>query len=720
MVHDRIVNQHTPGIALYPRSLSYDLLPLIGPAGWSLLRALHDHADEQALTYRGARPIAPSAEELQALAGVGEASLLVIKDLLRICGCLSWEDVRGKQAPRPGRQVKQAPTRALVYYLHPLTGLTVTADMVQRVCRYAARSDRAQAYLKANGLLRRQPAFLPMSVWPTLLPWLLNDATWQTLFQHVHGADAHRTYQGAAAHWLMSAAEVIATLEWEQQSLHDRTQIDVQNRAVMVLARWNATDTVASWRGNGPHPASRHDSPCNPHTPNESISQPTRQDVAGGGEKNIERAGRRSDPHAHAESHPSRLADAEVNVVQQADAVGQLELADMQNKFAAVLPADAEALSQAEAALWAALPPLLADSSSTPPGGNDQPHYQPTRSEVRQARRLLRAHRLDTILAAVRDACATYEPTSGQAASITRFGFAVGLPAFRAALASATPNRPSSPIPTAPPIIRAGKITGGTLEQDFWSEYTRVTGRDARVAERRRIEAVAALAEWQQLLIWLDRWEQAHPHGDTQLSPGYFEACATDGANRTNSTRESQMPDAVVPAPLPLTPEQQHAYTRLAEYGITTAPTLATLSTTTIALVDAWIGAAAQRATIKDKRAYVAAGVKSGQLPRDVRYKPQPAPIAQPPKGTESAALQVDQRIWAACLQQVAGIVPQAEFETWIQPCALVELDQAQAVIGTPNVFVREHVAQRYHSVIQQAVERVTGYAVQPLFVIQG
>src|SRR5918998_542281 len=147
--HDRIINQHQPGVALYPRNLSYDLIPLVGPAGWSLLRALHDHADEQAMLYRGARPIAPSAAEMEALAGVGEASLLIIKDLLRVCGCLSWEDVRGKQEPRPGRRLKQAPTRSLVYYLHPLTGLTVEPELVQRVLTYALRSDRAQAYLKA-------------------------------------------------------------------------------------------------------------------------------------------------------------------------------------------------------------------------------------------------------------------------------------------------------------------------------------------------------------------------------------------------------------------------------------------------------------------------------------------------------------------------------------------------------------------------------------------
>src|SRR5689334_22360725 len=129
-MRDRIINQHNPGIALYPRSLSYDLLPLIGPPGWALLRALHDHADEQAQLYRGSRPIAPTSEEMQALAGVGEASLQMIKDLLRICGCLSWEEIRGKQQARPGRNLKQAPTRSFVYYLHPLTGLIVDTDLV--------------------------------------------------------------------------------------------------------------------------------------------------------------------------------------------------------------------------------------------------------------------------------------------------------------------------------------------------------------------------------------------------------------------------------------------------------------------------------------------------------------------------------------------------------------------------------------------------------------
>ena len=705
MTHDRIVNQHQPGIALYPRNLSYDLLPLIGPAGWSLLRALHDHADEQAIRYRGARPIAPSAAEMEALAGAGEATLLVIKELLRVCGCLSWDDVRGKQEPRPGRRLKQAPTRSLVYYLHPLNGLDITQHLVRSVLSYADRSERAQAYLKANGLLRPKPAYLPTSVWPSLLPWLVEDTAWQALFQRLHGPDAHLRYREQTLRWLEGAAEVVATLEWEQQPLHERECITVHRRAVMVMERWFGGATVPSWRLDAPPMASHHDSPSAPHTPvNESINQPIGGEPGG--------------PVLRVE--------------------------------------EPEAPAQAEAALWAAVRVILnladdhgpspADPTATPRPAPRTPHppsYQPSRSERRQARRLLHAHPVEDVLDALRAAVRAYAPTPGQPPTITRFGFAVGLPAFKKALGEARvpdlqlptpkpgPLESSTPNPQPPPPI----------EEDFWHEYRRINGDRITRAERRRIETIAVDAGWPRLLVWLDRWERAHGDSDDTLGPGYFQVCADAEAwreqgtgNREQGTRDREhgtgnaswkpgdglavAPDSLPAsrtaattdpptaerAPVPaLSDSQQAALSQLAALGIRKAHWLAGLPTTTPDLVDAWRHEAAHRHGLKDPRAFIAVGVGTGQPPAlaALHTATSPTPSPHPPTPTSE--------LWRNALARLQRQVPADSYATWLSTTELLDIIDDTAIIGTPNVFVRDEVAARYRDDIAAALEQALG-----------
>ena len=155
--------------------------------------------------------------------------------------------------------------------------------------------------------------------------------------------------------------------------------------------------------------------------------------------------------------------------------------------------------------------------------------YTPSRSEDRLARRLLRSYTPAEVLAALRTAVATYRPEPGQPLLITRFGFAVGLPGFKAALDAGAENLHSPPAhaPTAlgavPPCPSG---IGDDAETDFWHEYTRVNDRDATRAERRRIAAIAATNGWSQLLTWLDRWEAARMGSEGTIGPAYFETCA--------------------------------------------------------------------------------------------------------------------------------------------------------------------------------------------------
>ncbi len=761
MAHDRIVNQHQPGLALYPRNLSYDLLPLIGPSGWSLLRALHDHADEQALTYRGTRPIAPSGEEMQALAGVGEASLLVIKELLHICGCLSWEEIRGKQEPRPGRELKQPPTRSLVYYLHPLTGLTITIPLVQRVIRYAHRSERAQAYLKANGLFRAQPAFLPTSVWPSLLPHLIEQPDWQALFEQIHGQAKHHQYREAVRRWITTAAQIVATLELEQQGAIPLQATYVIDRALTVMARWQRVATIPSSGQPGVFARSQDDSAPIPHTPvNELTNQPRNEQgllrkrggelkTGDGGARNGERSGQEElRQQVKAAKRKDRRADAGVQASSQAEAVAQPTYAltdsllqpparypqnDRLKRDDGPAEAGSAALVQAEAALWAVLPEILAPTDVSPSSPySSLPPYSPTGSEQRQARRLLRHHSYSAIIGALRAAIVAYRPGPGQPPVITRFGFAAGLSMFRATLARSTDDPASlrSDAPTADDAQLSYTRQGAKPDPrmaDFWHEYERVTARRSTRAERYRIELLASEVDWHNLLIWLDRWERAHTGTAATLTPGYFEACAIAApSERVHPAIHPRsdlptLPLAVV-APPALSPTQRHIYDRLVTLGIKKARALALSPSTTIELVEAW-ALAARDPSVKSQSAYIAAGVTGGQPP-----KAAPCPnngVSTPTiidrvdimygTGKESTATS---ELWSACLKQLEGQLPHNDFETWIRPCSIIELDESLVVFAVPNIFVRQELEQRYRAIVQRAITAVTGQQVEPMFVI--
>lgn len=732
MSHDRIVNQHQPGLALYPRNLSYDLLPLIGPAGWSLLRALHDHADEQALRFRGARPIAPSAAEMEAAAGVGEASLLVIKELLRLCGCLSWEDMRGKQEPRPGRRLKQAPTRSLVYYLHPLSGLEIDLALVQRVMGYALRSDRARAYLKANGLLRPRPAFLPSSVWPGLLPRLLQDATWQQLFLQVHGREAHLSYLREAETWLDAAAEVVATLEWEQQSRHERENLSVHDRAITVKARWHTDVGLPSPRRHGELAVSHADSPLAPHTPGiESTNQPT--GITGG---QVEKDGQREPRQAKGERHAAGWADAAGCV------------AGFPPPAAPGLAVEDQA--QADAALWAAVPAILCAADGRSSGGAPRASYQPSRGEQRQARRLLREHSVEVVLEALRQATRSYHPEPGQPPTITRFGFATGLPCFRATL-EVPPRVLQQTEVSAPAPVEPGA-------DDFMHELERLNGRFPSRADRARLTELAATWGWRQLLIWLERWDNAHPDREATVAPAYFQACAAsalagdDGrfAPAVAVSRHNDMPPqasvvdptwrrvpaigpahhappVVEPAGRSSAGEAEGADRRmvveqqLAAAGIRKARRLAALPSTTEALVTAWIEEAQRRTGLKDRAGFIAAGVESGGPPdrRPAQTALFAPTTAMPRGGPANDPSDGHAGVWARVLERLRGQIDGLSWETWLLAARLLDVVDGVAIVGVPNVFARDELC-RLLAPLTAALGEELGHAVEVDIVIGG
>ncbi len=67
--------------------------------------------------------------------------------------------------------------------------------------------------------------------------------------------------------------------------------------------------------------------------------------------------------------------------------------------------------------------------------------------------------------------------------------------------------------------------------------------------------------------------------------------------------------------------------------------------------------------------------------------------------------------LWPAVLATLRETCPAAEWTTWLEPTALLLLTDTTAVVGTPNVFVRDTVRDHYCSLLHGAVQGCLGGA---------
>ncbi len=75
-------------------------------------------------------------------------------------------------------------------------------------------------------------------------------------------------------------------------------------------------------------------------------------------------------------------------------------------------------------------------------------------------------------------------------------------------------------------------------------------------------------------------------------------------------------------------------------------------------------------------------------------------------------------QIWQAALGDLQLQLPRTEFDTWIKETMLVDLEDNQAIVGTPNIFAREKLEGRYVAPIQDTLNTILGYPVQVQVVI--
>jgi len=73
------------------------------------------------------------------------------------------------------------------------------------------------------------------------------------------------------------------------------------------------------------------------------------------------------------------------------------------------------------------------------------------------------------------------------------------------------------------------------------------------------------------------------------------------------------------------------------------------------------------------------------------------------PDTTGRAAPSAGQALWCAVLERLREEVPAADFETWLQPARLLVLENDVAVVGTDNIFTREHLQQAHSAMLARA-----------------
>lgn len=153
----------------------------------------------------------------------------------------------------------------------------------------------------------------------------------------------------------------------------------------------------------------------------------------------------------------------------------------------------------------------------------------------------------------------------------------------------------------------------------------------------------------------------------------------------------------------------------------------------TVEQILAWIAEAdARQAEIKDRAAWLAWGIRSGRMPHDHPKLPpghllnqRSAASAQSPLSMtttahesigQPASAQPD--IWQRALNQLQQQLPYGEFETWIKATSLIQVAEQQAIVGTPNIFARDKLAETYAPLIAETLHTLLGFPVQVAVVL--
>jgi len=62
--------------------------------------------------------------------------------------------------------------------------------------------------------------------------------------------------------------------------------------------------------------------------------------------------------------------------------------------------------------------------------------------------------------------------------------------------------------------------------------------------------------------------------------------------------------------------------------------------------------------------------------------------------------------IWQIALGELEVILSKANFTTWFQDTFILTLSEEEVIIGVPNGFTKEWLANKYHGQILQALKK--------------
>jgi chromosomal replication initiation ATPase DnaA len=110
--------------------------------------------------------------------------------------------------------------------------------------------------------------------------------------------------------------------------------------------------------------------------------------------------------------------------------------------------------------------------------------------------------------------------------------------------------------------------------------------------------------------------------------------------------------------------------------------------------------------TAQQRRVQIEIGSTGGLVASAALAAAAPAPA--PAAGVADAPA-----LWQQALDELRRLVGEHALRTWFDATDLLHLDDDRAVIGTPNIFARDHVMTHYQAQIAQALSASCGRPVQ-------
>lgn len=721
------------GVATEWRSLVLDWTALLTELGTDIYTYLRDDYDHQRTLWPLLVPQGPTKRKIQVKLGRKSATSLHGPEyLLAVVGLVTLRYVRGAADPEHPNRTHVAsycvgkldyPQLNWPMLSHVLDALMEALDPEapqQRQAQHALRS------LARSGLF--QPCdpgdvFYDFGAWPTLLPRLIADARWETLFAHLHGPAAIASYRAAARAWCGAVARTM-----ERRSARNQIILDT----VQGLQR-------------EPSP------PSSPSPIPRVLSVPAGAGSAIGGttvSQSIQAADLKGGAYVPA-IVPASPQGADLSEAASGTGSGRSPAAAVHAPLARV-PDESHAADQCR--LINRSGEKIRDSrpeSTRDRGTAASTEAVPTRRDSVPGEGIgqylrddeLASVRLDgafwcTVNQILRGVATRYPYTAGERKALQRQFQRAGVPigvvlaALRAVMDTATPPT-SLAAALVHPVFQDAvaqartRVPHAETSSDSWSQFlwtyrtvASTTPRQVSPDDHRQLHD---LFQQQAEACWmvLDRIAQM-PVPPPRLSPHYV-------ARAVRNNLQAGLPHSEIVPPRATDGRADDAQPG-APYDTTLLDTLdlrpRDLQPFAPALVQAWLEEYERRRDqITRPRHWVLWGLRSGITPAlhpDLKRRPLEPSTAAPalPTNVFRAASPPDATDtnlrWSAVLSLLRTRVGAAEFETWLTSTTLVHLDSHTAAIGVNNVFTKEQIDMRYRTVIVDALQSVVG---QPLSV---